>query len=82
MLHDVRPPTPAVAQALLKALDDSDRNVAKAAANAINSVEGPTLAPQAVTHLIQGLKSADPAICALIDRRPRACNVHYEITAL
>lgn len=60
-LHDVRPPTPAVAQALLKALDDSDRNVAKAAAGVINSVEGPTLAPQAVTHLTQGLKSADPA---------------------
>jgi len=60
-LHDVRPPTPAVAQALLKALDDSDRDVAKAAAGAINSVEGPTLAPQAVTHLTQRLKSGDPA---------------------
>jgi len=60
-LHDVRPPTPAAAQALLKALDDSDRDVAKAAAGVINSVEGPTLAPQAVTHLTQGLKSADPA---------------------
>jgi HEAT repeat protein len=46
---------------LLKALADSDRDVAKAAAGVINSVEGPTLAPQAVTHLTQGLKSADPA---------------------
>ena len=60
-LHDVRPPTPAASQALLKALDDKDRDVAKAAAGVINSVEGPTLAPQAVAHLTQALKSADPA---------------------
>ena len=60
-LHDVRPPTPAMSQALLKALDDKDLSVAKSAAGTINSVEGPTLAPQAVAHLIQGLKSADPA---------------------
>jgi HEAT repeat protein len=60
-ISDVRPPTPAVSQALLKALDDPDRAVSKAAANAINSVEGPTLAPQAVAHLTQALKSPDAA---------------------
>jgi HEAT repeat protein len=60
-LGSVRPLTPNVSQALLKALDDADPKVAHAAAGAINSVEGPTLAPQAVTHLTQGLKSADPA---------------------
>jgi len=63
-LSDVRPPTPAVSQALLKALDDPEREVSKAAANAINSVEGPTLAPQAITHLTQNLKSPDPAVRA------------------
>jgi HEAT repeat protein len=49
-----------VGAALLKALDDRDREVAMQAASTLNGIEGSPLPMQGVTHLTQKLKSADP----------------------
>jgi HEAT repeat protein len=48
-------------EALLKALDDPDPEVAKQAASTLNGIERSTLPTRAITHLTQKLKSSDPA---------------------
>jgi HEAT repeat protein len=49
-----------VGEALLKALDDPDPEVASQAASTLNAIERSPLPMKAVTHLSQKLKSADP----------------------
>jgi HEAT repeat protein len=56
-LRSLKPLPPAVGQALLKALDDPDPEVASAAAGSLNSIEGSPLPQTAVTHLVQTLKT-------------------------
>ena len=46
--------------ALLKALDDRDPEVAKQAASTLNGIENSPLPSKAITHLTQKLKSTDP----------------------
>jgi HEAT repeat protein len=51
----------AAGEALLKALDDPDPEVARQAASTLNGIERSPLPAKAVTHLTQKLKSSDPA---------------------
>jgi HEAT repeat protein len=49
-----------VGDALLKALDDRDPEVARQAASTLNGIENSPLPGKAITHLTQKLKSTDP----------------------
>ncbi len=60
LLYHVKPVPASVGEALMKAIDDPDPEVAAAAASSINSIERSPLPMKAITRLTQRLKTGTP----------------------